>query len=205
MFKFSYRSAVLFLFFLFALPVVAFANEADRLLRQPGNPIAGNPHGKIAIVEFFDYQCSHCVAMSPVIASTIQAYPDVKIIYKDFPIRGAMSIYAAKAALAANVQGKYAAFNHALMSLNESLTEANVIATAQSVGLNIKRLKKDMQSKMIQHQLNENIQLANKLHIDGTPAFYIGKADEKNITNLQNVLGEMSSNELKDAINKFRK
>ena len=96
---------------------------AEALFNQSNDPIAGNPNGKITVVEFFDYQCPHCTTMAPVMADVIKANPDVRVVYKEFPIRGPMSEMASRAALAANKQGKYMVLSHALLTSTQPLSE----------------------------------------------------------------------------------
>lgn len=189
-------STILFLF-----AVTAYAASSDVLFHHSGDPVGGNPNGKVTIVEFFDYQCGHCIAMAPVMQNIIQHNPDVRVVYKEFPIRRGMSELAAKAALAANEQGKYASFSHALLSVNQPLTPALIFSLAQNAGINVKKLKQDMNSKNIQNQINTTKQLAAALNIPGTPAFFIGKTNVVN-GQFQFVPGEMSQSELQDAINK---
>jgi protein-disulfide isomerase len=110
---------VLFIFFALVATINAFA--AGGLLYRAGDPIAGNPKGKVTLVEFFDYQCGHCIDMAPVIGEIIKANPNVRVIFKEFPIRGPVSDYAARAALAANKQGKYYQFSHANIKLAQEL------------------------------------------------------------------------------------
>ena len=81
---------------------------------MPTLPTAGNPDGNVVLVEFFDYQCSHCKEMQPVIDKVLSGNKNVKIIYKEFPIFGAASNYAAQMALAAAKQNKYLEFHNAL-------------------------------------------------------------------------------------------
>ncbi len=64
------------------------------LFRNAKDPIAGNPNGTVTIVEFFDYQCSHCVDMAPVLMEAIKTAPNLRIVFKEFPIRGPMSEFA---------------------------------------------------------------------------------------------------------------
>ncbi|MBX3708248.1 MAG: DsbA family protein [Gammaproteobacteria bacterium] len=185
--------------------LIAFSVNAEAvntLLHNPGDPIAGNPKGKVTVVEFFDYQCSHCMNMAPVIKTIIKTNPNVRIVYKDFPIRGPMSLYAARAALAANKQGKYYNFNHAMLITRLPLNEDNILDIAKSVGLNVTQLKKDMNSHRVNKILQTNYDLARTLNLNGTPAFFISKSNAKSSKDLNFVLGEMSSSELQDAINK---
>jgi len=186
----------------FSLVFTVNAESVNPLSHHMNDPIAGNPKGKITVVEFFDYQCSHCMTMAPVMAAIVKANPNVRVIFKDYPIRGPLSVYAARAALAANKQGKYEVFNHALLTTNLPLSESNILDIAKSTGININKLKNDMNSDSVKNQLQANIDLARELNLTGTPAFYIGKSDAKNRSHIDFVLGEMSQNDLQDAIKK---
>lgn len=182
----------------------ASANSfANALFHQPNDPVAGNPQGKITVVEFFDYQCPHCLDMAPVIESIIKANPDVRIVFKDFPIRGPMSETAAKAALAANLQGKYYQLNHALLtSKQQPLTEAIIFAAAQNAGLDVNKLKADMNSAAVAKQLQANIKLAQSLKLFGTPAIFVGTTNGN--TNIKYSPGQLNQNQLQDLINKSK-
>lgn len=201
-----FAKSVKFLFLAFGLLVSFAANAAtvDNLLNHAGNPVGGNPNGKITVVEFFDYQCSHCANMASTIVNIVKANPDVRIVFKDFPIRGPMSDFAAKAAIAANKQGKYVALNHALLTTGLSLTDENIYNIAKEQGINVTQLKKDINSSSVASQLKSNQSLASELNINGTPAFFIGKSNAKSTSDLNFVLGEMSQSELQDAINKAK-
>jgi len=135
--------------------------------------IAGNPKGNVTIVEFFDYQCIHCKKMSPIIDSLIKKDSDLRVVYKEFPIFGKSSELASRAALAAGMQGKYKEMHNALISIDKRLNDQIVMATAKSLGLDMKKLKTDMQSKEVTAILDANRELAEKLHLMGTPAFIV--------------------------------
>ena len=96
-------------------------------------------------------------------------------MFKEFPILGDPSVFAAKAALAANKQGKYFEFHRALMALKGDLSPTAVFGIAKAQGLDVDKLKQDMDSPEIQAQINKNYELARALGINGTPAFVIGK------------------------------
>jgi protein-disulfide isomerase len=186
---------------LFSLSVHA-EPSVNSILRQANDPVAGNPQGKITVVEFFDYQCSHCSNMAPVIADIIKTNPNVRVVFKEYPIRGEMSEFASRAALAANKQNKYYPLNHALLTTNLAMNENNIYDIAKANGLNVAKLKADMNSQSVKSQIKANYNLARELNLNGTPAFFIGKTNEKNSNKLDFVLGEMSQSELQDAINK---
>jgi protein-disulfide isomerase len=189
---------------LFLLTANTYAEPLNALFRNSGDPIAGNPKGTITVVEFFDYQCGHCTVMAPVIANIIRTNPEVRVVFKELPVRGALSLVAAKAALAANKQGRYYAFNHALLTSHDYLSEESIYQTAKQLGLNIQRLKKDMNSASVANQIKNTLRLADDLGINGTPAFFIGKTNATNSRDVEYVMGEMSRSELQQAINRLK-
>lgn len=186
---------------LFLLSLSTYASSVSDLLHHPNDPVVGNPNGTVTVVEFFDYQCSYCASMSNVMNRLIHANPKVRFVFKDFPITGPMSRVAAKAALAANKQGKYYRFNRALFTTGDVITQEEIDALAARVGLNVKTFHKDMNSSNINNQLRNNIQLAQSLNVSGTPYFFVGKTNAKSLQNLEIVSGAMSYSELQNAIN----
>lgn len=174
------------------------------LFHQTNDPIAGNPTGKVTIVEFFDYQCPHCVDMAPVVEAIIKANPDVRFVFKEFPIRGPASELAARAALAANKQGKYFEFSHALLTAKQPITQELIDKTAKDVGLNVDQLKKDMNDKAIDQQIKDTTKLAQNLKLFGTPAFFIGRSDAKTSDNINYIPGQMDQAQLQGLIDKSK-
>jgi protein-disulfide isomerase len=175
------------------------------LFHTPNDPVAGNPNGKITIVEFFDYQCPHCIDMVPVMDAIIKANPEVRVVYKEFPIRGPMSEVAARATLAANKQGKYNELSHAILASNQPLTQDLIMQLAAKVGLNVDQLKKDMSDKSIDTQIDSTVKLAKNLKLFGTPAFFIGKTDATASNSLIYVPGRMEQKQLQEEIDKASK
>lgn len=135
--------------------------------------VVGNPKGDVTVVEFFDYQCIHCKKMSPVIDGLLKADKNVRVIYKEFPIFGKTSELGSRAALAAGMQGKYLPMHEALFKIEGQLTEDNILAAGKAIGLDDTKLKADMNSKVVNDELDANRQLAEKLHLMGTPAFIV--------------------------------
>jgi protein-disulfide isomerase len=83
-------------------------------------------------------------------------------------------VFATKVALAANQQGKYIAVHRALYELRGPLDESKILEVAKAVGLDVDRLKVDMQAPDISARLGKNIELAQTLGISGTPGFAVG-------------------------------
>lgn len=150
----------------------AISKHADQLFKADG-AVTGNPKGAVTVVEFFDYQCVHCKRMKPIISEISKNNANVRVIYKELPIFGKRSETASRAALAAAKQGKYAAMQAALLNIEKRLDDALVLSTAESIGLDMAKLKQDMKSKAIDEELAANHKLADNLNLMGTPAFIV--------------------------------
>lgn len=158
---------------------VAIDANADALLRDPDSPVGGNVKGDVSMVQFFDYNCRFCRQVAPHVTTAGATDPELRVVYKELPILGPASLFAAQAALAANRQGKYIQLHNALMVGTEPHTESTVLDAAGRVGLDIDRLKRDMLEPTVQTALTRNLALAQALRISGTPAFVIGTHIER--------------------------
>lgn len=155
--------------------------NSKALYNDPNSPVIGNTTGAVTLVEFFDYQCPHCKEMASIVSNLVTQDKNLKVVFKEFPIFPG-SMYAAQAALAAQLQGKYWQLHNALMAANNPLTQSGVLAAAQSVGLDVAQLQKDMNSDTIKNELQQNEQLAEKLGLQGTPAFIVQSNNDKTKT-----------------------
>lgn len=149
-------------------------SRADEVFRDPASPTSGNPNGDVTLVEFFDYNCPYCRQMTPIMIQAETADPQLRVVYKEFPILGPNSTFAAKAALAAHKQGKYVAFHRALYQVRGTVNPSKVVEVATAVGLDVERLKTDMEDSAIQAAIDKNLALAQALRINGTPGFVAG-------------------------------
>jgi protein-disulfide isomerase len=152
----------------------ALKAQADEVFNDPASPVGGNPAGDVTIVEFFDYNCPYCRRVAGPMRETMAADAQLRVVYKEFPILGPNSVFAAKAALAAHRQGRYVAFHDALMQVKGAADEAGVLRIAAEIGLDVERLKSDMADPAIQSAIERNLKLAQALRIAGTPGFVIG-------------------------------
>lgn len=150
------------------------AERKAELRRDPGSPVGGDPSGDVALIEFFDYRCGVCKRVHPIVAELMRTDKKIRRVYKEWPILGSDSVFAARAALASRRQGKYFVFHNAMMEAKRSLTPAVVFTIAAKVGLNVKRLKRDIESPEIDAILKRNFALADALKLTGTPSFVIG-------------------------------
>lgn len=155
--------------------VTAIQKNQAALLSDPESPVGGNPGGDVTIVEFSDYQCPYCKKAYTAVKSVVASDGKVKIVYKDLPILGEASKIAAVAALASLKQGKHGAFHDALMTNTAKLDADRIFDIAASVGIDVARLKTDMEDPKIKSIIDRNMALAQDLGVRGTPAFVIGK------------------------------
>ncbi len=139
------------------------------------SPVIGNPKGDVTVVEFFDYNCPYCKKVFPSMEKLIADDGNIRFVLKELPVLGDNSLYAAKAALAAQKQGKYNQFHAQMMGKNSRLSPEGVLAAAKKVGIDLQQLKKDMASNDIQQELERASVWAERLGITGTPAFVIGE------------------------------
>jgi len=151
----------------------ALAERADELYDDGDTPFAGNAQGDVVIVEFFDYRCGYCRHSAPDLFALVEADPGVKLVFKEFPILGEASRLASRAALASRKQDLYFDFHQALMQADISFSEAEIMAVAESVGIDTARLKTDMADPEIDAYLARTDALARELGVNGTPAFVI--------------------------------
>lgn len=148
-------------------------SQAQTLFNAPGSPVVGNPKGTVTLLEFFDYQCPYCKRISPGINQLISDNKNLRVVYKELPIFGESSMFAAQAALASQAQNKYLPFHNALMATKPPFTSQQILDVAKSVGIDVNKLQADMKNKNIIDEIKSNIALANEMQLAGTPAFII--------------------------------
>ena len=153
----------------------ALSERRHEIFEDPASPVAGNPKGDVTLVEFFDYRCPYCKQVEPSLEALLGEDRELRFVYKEMPVLGPASVIAARVALAARNQGKYDAFHKAMMNTKGQIDEATVFKVAGSVGLDIDRLKRDMNTPEVQQTIKANLDLAESLDIRGTPGFVIGQ------------------------------
>lgn len=147
-----------------------------KIYNDPNTPVGGNPNGDVTIVEFADFQCGYCKMSEPFIERVLKEDKGVRLVYKDFPVLGPQSTMAAKAALAAFRQGndKYIKMHDDLLSKKEHLNDEMIFASATAAGVDLDKLKKDMNDKAMEDHVQANLDLGVEIGVRGTPMFIIG-------------------------------
>jgi len=146
------------------------------MLANPGTEPVGARQPDVTIVEYFDYNCPYCKTVVPTLQALLAQDSKVALIYKDWPVLGPVSTYAASSALAAGWQGKYLVAHDALISGPRLARNDQVDAILQKAGVNMDALKKDRIShaKEIAALLARNDAEAHALTLDGTPGLVVG-------------------------------
>jgi protein-disulfide isomerase len=147
------------------------------VLRDPEIPAAGNIKGDITIVEYFDYQCPYCRKLEPELRQVVQDDGKVRLVLKDWPILGPVSVVAARMALASKYQDKFLAAHEVLIGVNSKLTEPRIRELVAGAGVDIDRLDRDLaaNAKAIDAILARNDDQAKAFGFRGTPSFIVGK------------------------------
>lgn len=130
--------------------------------------VMGNPQGTVTLVEFTDYACGYCRQSVADVRALIAAHPDLRIVVRELPILSPASTDAARMALAAAAQGKYTAFHDAMFAGSRP-DAASIAAAARAAGVQTGRVPAGARE-----ELANNLDLARKLGINGTPAWVVG-------------------------------
>lgn len=137
-------------------------------------PSLGDKDAPITIVEFFDYNCGFCKKSTDWVMDHANA-KDIRVVFMELPVldaRTKTSSLAARASIAASMQGKYKELHVALMEAN-GLTKGRILTIAKNEGLDVQRLTKDMESATAYRLLEDTMKLAEQADIMATPSFYV--------------------------------
>ena len=152
----------------------AFLGSAAKdLFHNEMDAVVGNPKGDITVVEFMDYNCGWCRKSIKEMQALVASDKNVRVVMKEFPIFGEGSEYAARAAMASVKQGKYWPFHQALFATEGKVTPEIVDQVASTQGLDLARLKADMNDPAIAANIAKTTQLAESLQLTGTPGFIV--------------------------------
>jgi protein-disulfide isomerase len=147
------------------------------VLRDPDNPVFGNPNGDITIVEWFDFNCPYCRKIEPELRQVVQDDGKIKLVMRDWPILGPVSVTASRMALACKYQDKYDNAHDAMIGVSSKLTEPRIYELLMGAGVDVDRAKKDLatNARAIDGVLARNNDTAEGLGFRGTPSFIVGK------------------------------
>ena len=155
----------------------------------------GPSDAAVTIYEFSDYNCGYCKRIFADLQTVLSEQSDVRLVVKEFPILAESSVVAAKAAIAAQRQGKFPEFHRTMMTWRGRIDEQAVLSAARTAGLKINKLQADMEDELTLSVLTKTRAAATALEIRGTPALVIGD---------RLIPGAISKTEILDLINQAR-
>ena len=161
-----------------ATAAAARGPDPDKVYSIPlaDSPVRGKGTAKLTLVEFSDFQCPYCAKARPLIDELMKAYPqDVNFVYKEYPLTSIHqnAMIAAKAHIAAGLQGKYWEMHDRLFENRAQLGEDKVRDIARALGLDMDRFEKDLQSDEVSRRVSEDVQLAKQMGVRGTPTIFL--------------------------------
>lgn len=157
-----------------AAAAAVLSDRREILENDPNAPVLANPDGDVTIVEFFDYNCPYCRRATPQVDEVVATDNGVRLVYREWPILGEGSVFAARAALASRKQDLYEPFHVAMMSMEGRANEQTVLQVARDIGLDIAQLRADMDDSAIDAHIQTSMDLAQALGFSGTPSFVVG-------------------------------
>jgi protein-disulfide isomerase len=142
---------------------------------KPGDPAKGPQNAKVTIVEFSDFECPYCSRGAQTMDRILKDYPqDVRLVFKNSPLPFHKNAEpAARAAYAAQQQGKFWEMHDALFNNQRGLSDQFYVEQAQKLGLNVDKFKADMNSEAAKARVKADQQDGEKLGIRGTPGFFV--------------------------------
>ena len=134
-----------------------------------GSSWKGSAKPDVTLVEFFDYACGYCRASNAHVDKLIAEDPNLRVVYREFPILGEPSAAAARLSLAASRAGRFRQFYETLFAAGQPSEETlNAATKAAGVQLPV------AQDASAEAELKRNYQLASQLGASGTPLFVVG-------------------------------
>ncbi len=161
------------------------------IVRDPGPYRAGARDPDVTIVEYFDYDCPFCRRLAPTLRRLLAEDPRLALIYKDWPVLGDASVYAARCALAAAYQGKYLQAHDALLAGPRLSNAAEIEAVLGRAGIDVARMRADLRRHAVDiaRVLNRNDDEARALGLQGTPGLLVGRTLVPGIIGLADLRG----------------
>ena len=136
------------------------------------SPVMGANDRQIVMLVFSDFQCPFCATANKSLKEFMAKNKDkVTLVYKHFPLTQIHpeALPAARAAWAANKQGKFWEYHDTLFANQSKLSEAFYTETATSLKLDLKKF--DADRKLADNFIVEDFKLGRKVGVDGTPTF----------------------------------
>jgi protein-disulfide isomerase len=152
-----------------------FDPGSAKAIAVDGSPSRGPDAAPVTIVEFADFECPFCQRIAPELDALWQKrQTSVRFVYKFMPLTmHPHGEIAARAAIAAQAQGKFWEMHDKLFANGEHLEEADIMKYAGAIGLDLDRFRADMQSPATKARIDADRKLGDALNVKGTPTIFI--------------------------------
>jgi len=169
---------------------VDFLSEFD----LTDSPFLGPADAPVVVVDFSDFECPYCAKMPALMEQILEQNPGrIKVVFKHFPLpMHRFAEAAARAAIAANMQGKFWQMHDLLFANQKQLSLAKIIDLAKEAGLDMKRFRKDFDSEAVKKILMRDVMEGRKAGISGTPSLLVNgrKVRQSTLPSLQQRIDE---------------
>lgn len=152
------------------------AAHRDELFVKSDSPMLGGAEPSVTIVAFMEPYCGYCRKLHGIFMQFLKTNPNVQIVFKDFPLFGGSSVEAVEELIASSLQGRYKVYSEALLA-SDAETRETRLELARKAGLDIKRLRSDINSDRVASLLKQHQRQAELMSIRGTPFFFVVSAD----------------------------
>ncbi|HUN28048.1 MAG TPA: DsbA family protein [Steroidobacteraceae bacterium] len=152
------------------------AARGRALKRGPLTPILGPARAPRVLAFYYDYNCPYCRAVNGLLRPLVAHNPDLRILFKQFPVLSDDSETAARIALSAALRGRFFQAHELLMQFSGTYTGAVATRIARALGFDPSAFRRGMGDPRVSAEIRDNLADAHALGIDGTPGLVTAHA-----------------------------
>jgi protein-disulfide isomerase len=140
--------------------------------------VTGKSSAAVTLVEYGDYQCSHCGHAHPILKKLLKDFgSDLLFVFRNFPLEEShpAAMIAAQAAEAAALQGKFWEMHDLIYEHQDELDQDNLVYFAEALDLNLPKFKNDLHSQAVISKIEKDFETGVRSGVNGTPTFFINE------------------------------
>ena len=138
----------------------------------------GKASAPVILVEYGDYQCSHCGLAYPLIKKLMREFSsELLFVFRNFPLQQShpAAMIAAQAAEAAALQGKFWEMHDLIYEHQDELDQDNLIYFAETLDLNVQKFNNDLNNQSVLSKIDNDFESGVRSGVNGTPTFFINE------------------------------
>jgi protein-disulfide isomerase len=158
----------------------ALEQNREAIFNSRNSAVVGNPAGDVTLVEFFDYNCGYCKRMLPALVDLLESDPNLRVVFKEWPVLTDGSGEAARVALGVLkvAPEKYLDFHVELMSQpggSDGIGKKRALKVVEDLGIDLAAVEAAAKDPAVDEQIAENYKIAEDLGLRGTPSYVVGE------------------------------